>query len=157
MTIIIAHIGLRIISDAVRRRYLSPSGQAADRNEHKHTIHALTTICLICIWPSADIRTFTILQYILLKSLCIQIIATVLISFCYFISFSPNQKKKNRNMDGLRAVDLLQLLQEKVVVLSGGRDLRGGPVLSFPSTPRRDRVKPEDIRRILTYLFGIPR
>lgn len=63
----------------------------------------------------------------------------------------------HRNMDGLRAVDLLQLLQEKIVILSGGRDLRGGPVLSFPSTPRRDRVKPEDIRRILTYLFGIPR
>lgn len=60
-------------------------------------------------------------------------------------------------MDGLRAADLLQLLQERIAILTGGRDLRGGPLISFPSTPRRDRVKPEDIRRILTYLFGIPR
>lgn len=60
-------------------------------------------------------------------------------------------------MDGLRAVDLISLLQERFVILTGGRDLRGGPVLSFPSTPRRDRVKPDDIRRILTYLFSLPR
>lgn len=60
-------------------------------------------------------------------------------------------------MDGLRAVDLLQLLQERFVILTGGRDQRGGPILSFPSTPRRDRVKPDDIRRVLTYLFGLPR
>lgn len=60
-------------------------------------------------------------------------------------------------MDGLRAVDLLQLLQERFVILTGGRDQRGGPILSFPSTPRRERVKPDDIRRILTYLFAIPR
>lgn len=60
-------------------------------------------------------------------------------------------------MDGLRAVDLIPLLQERFVMLTGGRDQRGGPILSFPSTPRRDRVKPEDIRRILTYLFSLPR
>lgn len=60
-------------------------------------------------------------------------------------------------MDGLRALDLLQLLQERFVILSGGRDRRGGPILSFPSTPRRERIKPEDIRRLLTYLFGIPK
>ncbi|XP_037034473.1 kalirin isoform X5 [Bradysia coprophila] len=59
-------------------------------------------------------------------------------------------------MDGLRALDLLQLLQERFVILTGGRDRRGGPILSFPSTPRRERIKPEDIRRLLTYLFGIP-
>lgn len=60
-------------------------------------------------------------------------------------------------MDGLRAVDLLQLLQERFVLLTGGRDQRGGPILSFPATPRRDRVKPEDVRRILTYLFTLPK
>lgn len=60
-------------------------------------------------------------------------------------------------MDGLRAVDLLQLLQDRFVLLTGGRDQRNGPILSFPATPRRDRVKPEDIRRILTYLFTLPK
>lgn len=59
-------------------------------------------------------------------------------------------------MDGIRTLDLLQLLQDRFVILSGGRDRRGGPLLSFPSTPRRDRVKPEDMRRVLTYMFGIP-
>lgn len=72
--------------------------------------------------------------------------------FSTFNDFIPVRK-----MDGLRALDLLQLLQERFVILTGGRDRRGGPILSFPSTPRRERIKPEDIRRLLTYLFGIPK
>lgn len=60
-------------------------------------------------------------------------------------------------MDGLRADDLTQLLQDGFVLLTGGRDQRGGPLLCFPATPRRDRAKPEDIRRILSYLFTLPR
>lgn len=59
-------------------------------------------------------------------------------------------------MDGLRALDVAALLQERVAVLSGGRDRRGGPVLSFPATPRRERAKPEDYRRLLQYLLAIP-
>lgn len=62
----------------------------------------------------------------------------------------------NFRMDGIRALDLLQLLQDRFVILSGGRDRRGGPLLSFPSTPRRERVKPEDLRRVLSYLLSIP-
>ena len=60
-------------------------------------------------------------------------------------------------MDGQRARDILTLLQERVVFLSGGRDRRGGPLLCFPATPRRDRLKPEDLRRLLSYLIMIPR
>lgn len=60
-------------------------------------------------------------------------------------------------MDGLRALDLLQLLQDRFVILTGGRDRRGGPLITFPSNPRRERVKPDDMRRILTYLCSIPR
>lgn len=60
-------------------------------------------------------------------------------------------------MDGQRARDLLTLLQERVVFLTGGRDRRGGPLLCFPATPRRDRLKPEDLRRLLSYLISIPR
>lgn len=60
-------------------------------------------------------------------------------------------------MDGLRALDLLQLLQDRFVILTGGRDRRGGPLICFPSNPRRERVKAEDMRRVLTYLCSIPR
>ncbi|XP_030386251.1 triple functional domain protein-like isoform X1 [Scaptodrosophila lebanonensis] len=59
-------------------------------------------------------------------------------------------------MDGQRARDLLTLLQERVVFLTGGRDRRGGPLLCFPATPRRDRLKPEDLRRLLSYMISIP-
>ena len=59
-------------------------------------------------------------------------------------------------MDGVRALEVLSLLQERLAVLSGGRDRRGGPVLSFPATPRRDRAKPDDYRRLLQYLIAIP-
>ncbi|KAM7356678.1 trio Rho guanine nucleotide exchange factor [Cochliomyia hominivorax] len=59
-------------------------------------------------------------------------------------------------MDGQRARDILTLLQERVVFLTGGRDRRGGPLLCFPATPRRDRLKPDDLRRLLSYLIMIP-
>ncbi|XP_034255517.1 kalirin isoform X2 [Thrips palmi] len=59
-------------------------------------------------------------------------------------------------MDGVRALDVLQLLQERLAVLPGGRDRRGGPVLCFPAAARRDRAKPDDYRRLLQYLLQIP-
>ncbi|XP_049818825.1 kalirin isoform X2 [Aethina tumida] len=59
-------------------------------------------------------------------------------------------------MDGQRALELMPLLQERLVILSGGRDRRGGPVLSFPASPRRERAKPEDYRRLLQYLMSLP-
>lgn len=59
-------------------------------------------------------------------------------------------------MDGPRALDVLPLLQERLAELPGARDRRGGPVLCFPATPRRERAKPEDYRRLLQYLLSIP-
>ncbi|XP_055685708.1 kalirin isoform X2 [Lutzomyia longipalpis] len=59
-------------------------------------------------------------------------------------------------MDGLRALDLLPLLQDKLAILPGSRDNRGGPIICFPSSTRRDRAKLEDWRRLLSYLIGIP-
>ena len=60
-------------------------------------------------------------------------------------------------MDGQRAVELMPLLQEKFVLLSGGKDRRGAPILTFPANLKRDRLKPEDYRRLLQYLISIPR
>ncbi|XP_052565340.1 triple functional domain protein-like isoform X2 [Culex pipiens pallens] len=59
-------------------------------------------------------------------------------------------------MDGVRALDILPLLQERFALLSGGRDNRGGPIICFPATTKRERVKPEDIKRVVSYLIGIP-
>ncbi|KAK8771200.1 hypothetical protein V5799_025555 [Amblyomma americanum] len=60
----------------------------------------------------------------------------------------------SRMMEG--AHELLPLLQERLMILSGGRDLRGGPVLTFPARSRPDRLKPEEMRKVLTYLSSIP-
>ena len=60
-------------------------------------------------------------------------------------------------MDGLRALDLLPLLQDKLAILPGSRDNRGGPIICFPTNTRRDRAKLEDWRRLLSYLIAIPR
>lgn len=59
-------------------------------------------------------------------------------------------------MDGIRALDIMVLLQERLAVLTGGRDRRGALLLNFPSTPRRERAKPDDYRRLLQYLTAIP-
>uniref|UniRef100_A0A8C9U3R6 non-specific serine/threonine protein kinase n=1 Tax=Scleropages formosus TaxID=113540 RepID=A0A8C9U3R6_SCLFO len=37
-----------------------------------------------------------------------------------------------------------------------GRDRRGGPVLTFPSRSNHDRIRQEDLRRLIAYLAGIP-
>uniref|UniRef100_A0A673CN99 Trio Rho guanine nucleotide exchange factor b n=1 Tax=Sphaeramia orbicularis TaxID=375764 RepID=A0A673CN99_9TELE len=37
-----------------------------------------------------------------------------------------------------------------------GRDRRGGPVLTFPARSNHDRIRPEDLRRLIAYLATIP-
>ena len=59
-------------------------------------------------------------------------------------------------MDVTRATDILPLLQEKLAILPGGRDRRGGLLLVFPTTSRRDRAKPDDYRKLLQYLLAVP-
>ncbi|KAI5729515.1 hypothetical protein M8J76_003388 [Diaphorina citri] len=61
-----------------------------------------------------------------------------------------------RVMDGLRALDVMSLLQDRLCYLTGGRDRRGGPILSFPMSPKRERAKPDDYKRLLQYLMAIP-
>lgn len=58
---------------------------------------------------------------------------------------------------GVRAIDILNILQERVAFLSGGRDSRNGPIISFPSTPKRERIKPEDLKRVINYLINLPK
>jgi hypothetical protein len=75
-------------------------------------------------------------------------------------TFLPSQQDVSNYSameSGVRALDIITLLQERVAFLSGGRDGRGGPIISFPSTPKRERIKPEDLRRIISYLLNIPR
>jgi hypothetical protein len=62
----------------------------------------------------------------------------------------------SRRLDGLRAVDVMVVIQEQIAILSGGRDRRGGAILTFQATPRRERAKPEDYRSLLQYLLGVP-
>uniref|UniRef100_A0A182Q6B3 Uncharacterized protein n=1 Tax=Anopheles farauti TaxID=69004 RepID=A0A182Q6B3_9DIPT len=59
-------------------------------------------------------------------------------------------------MDGMRALDILPLLNERFALLSGGRDNRGGPIICFPATTKRERIKPEDIKRVVSYFINIP-
>ncbi|XP_075868965.1 triple functional domain protein isoform X3 [Nelusetta ayraudi] len=56
----------------------------------------------------------------------------------------------------MKAIDVLPILKEKVAFLSGGRDRRGGPVLTFPARSNHDRIRPEDLRRLVAYLATIP-
>uniref|UniRef100_A0AAR2LL39 non-specific serine/threonine protein kinase n=1 Tax=Pygocentrus nattereri TaxID=42514 RepID=A0AAR2LL39_PYGNA len=42
------------------------------------------------------------------------------------------------------------------VSFSRGRDRRGGPVLTFPARSNHDRIRQEDLRRLIAYLAGIP-
>uniref|UniRef100_A0A9J8DGQ5 non-specific serine/threonine protein kinase n=1 Tax=Cyprinus carpio carpio TaxID=630221 RepID=A0A9J8DGQ5_CYPCA len=67
----------------------------------------------------------------------------------------PSHPGFHRNED-MKAVEVLPILKEKVAFLSGGRDRRGGPVLTFPARSNHDRIRQEDLRRLIAYLAGIP-
>uniref|UniRef100_H3DDY1 non-specific serine/threonine protein kinase n=1 Tax=Tetraodon nigroviridis TaxID=99883 RepID=H3DDY1_TETNG len=56
----------------------------------------------------------------------------------------------------IKASDVLPVLKEKVAFVSGGRDKRGGPILTFPARSNHDRIKQEDLRRLVTYLSTVP-
>jgi triple functional domain protein len=47
-------------------------------------------------------------------------------------------------------------MEEGLLLLTGGRDKRGGPLLTFPQSPRRERARPEDYKKLLDYLVGVP-
>ena len=59
-------------------------------------------------------------------------------------------------MGGLRCRDVGREVEEQLVLLTGGRDRRGGALLTLAQNPRRERAKPEDYRRLLEYLLGVP-
>uniref|UniRef100_A0A6Q2ZDL3 non-specific serine/threonine protein kinase n=1 Tax=Esox lucius TaxID=8010 RepID=A0A6Q2ZDL3_ESOLU len=61
-----------------------------------------------------------------------------------------------RRNEEMKAMEVLPILKEKVAFLSGGRDRRGGPVLTFPSRSNHDRIRAEDLRRLVAYLASIP-
>ncbi|EHB08819.1 Kalirin [Heterocephalus glaber] len=58
--------------------------------------------------------------------------------------------------DGLKASDVLPILKEKVAFVSGGRDKRGGPILTFPARSNHDRIRQDDLRKLVTYLASVP-
>ena len=47
-------------------------------------------------------------------------------------------------------------VEEQLVLLTGGRDRRGGALLTLGQNPRRERAKPDDYRRLLEYLLSLP-
>ncbi|XP_057691051.1 triple functional domain protein isoform X1 [Corythoichthys intestinalis] len=69
----------------------------------------------------------------------------------------PGQTSGFHRNEDMKAIDVLPILKEKVAFLSGGRDRRGGPVLTFPARSNHDRIRAEDLRRLVAYLATIPR
>ncbi|XP_070570002.1 kalirin-like isoform X4 [Ptychodera flava] len=61
----------------------------------------------------------------------------------------------SRYRDGFRAIDILPILREKIAFLSGGRDKRGGPILTFPARSV-EKIKYEELRKLMMYLTSIP-
>ncbi|RMX44249.1 hypothetical protein pdam_00005281 [Pocillopora damicornis] len=58
--------------------------------------------------------------------------------------------------EGLRAKDVLDLLQQRIAFFYGGRDRRGGPIITFPARSRAAEIEPCSLARVLTYLASLP-
>jgi hypothetical protein len=64
--------------------------------------------------------------------------------------------KGRRSVGVLRCVDVMSLIQDQLAILSGGRDKRGGSIITFPSNGKRDKAKQDDYRLLLQYLMSLP-
>ncbi|XP_059427564.1 kalirin RhoGEF kinase b isoform X1 [Carassius carassius] len=73
-----------------------------------------------------------------------------------FLKTVPSFSSGSLRNDGIKAADVLTVLREKVAFVSGGRDKRGGPILTFPARSNHDRIKQEDLRKLVTYLSTVP-
>ncbi|MEQ2223050.1 hypothetical protein ILYODFUR_032773, partial [Ilyodon furcidens] len=47
-------------------------------------------------------------------------------------------------------------IKQKTMSMRSGRDKRGGPILTFPARSNHDRIKQEELRRLVTYLSTVP-
>ncbi|XP_078619950.1 kalirin-like isoform X2 [Branchiostoma floridae x Branchiostoma japonicum] len=66
-------------------------------------------------------------------------------------------KSGSKKAEGLKAADIVPILREKIAFLSGGRDMRGGPVLTFPQRNNPEKaIRYDDLKRLMTYLASIP-
>ncbi|KAJ8019897.1 Triple functional domain protein [Holothuria leucospilota] len=54
------------------------------------------------------------------------------------------------------AKNLLPLLREQIAILSGGRDKRGGPLLTFPAGTNLERIDHHQLVQLVLYLTSIP-
>ena len=61
-----------------------------------------------------------------------------------------------RRFAGPRCKDLKRELEAGLLLLTGGRDKRGGAVITFPQSCRREKARSEDYLRMLEYLTSLP-
>ena len=74
------------------------------------------------------------------------------------LNISPLVAGTPRKISGPRARDLMGLLEMQLVLVSGGRDKRGGPTITFPaSSISREKARPEEYSKLLHYLTLVPR
>lgn len=80
---------------------------------------------------------------------------------CWFMNFKRKGTSERYvwcTSDAMRCkLSGLTQHKESLFSLSGGRDKRGGPILTFPARSNHDRIKQEDLRRLVTYLSTVPR
>ena len=62
-----------------------------------------------------------------------------------------------KRTDGPRCQDVLEEMEDHLVLLTGGRDKRGGPVLSFPQNVKRKKARTEDYQKLVEYFMTVPR
>ena len=48
-------------------------------------------------------------------------------------------------------------MEDQLVLLTGGRDKRGGPVPTFPQNVKREKARSEDYLKLLEYFTTVPR
>ena len=57
--------------------------------------------------------------------------------------------------DGVQGTAIQPLLRDGLVILSGGRDKRGGAILTFPAHTNIEKTKYEDLKTLVTYLSSV--
>lgn len=80
----------------------------------------------------------------------------------HFLSGYPAKKSEEIelqnpvNSEPLGVNDVLDLLQEKYAIISGGKSKEGCPIITFPDNNNFEMLSDDEYQRLMLYLTSVP-
>lgn len=125
----------------------------------------LQTICFVIFFLINHCKVNSLLledlhfHTVLLNKISLFILRIII---CFI--FVPEHSKKSEeyelqntvNSEKLGVNDVLDLLQEKYAIISGGKSKEGCPIITFPDNNNFEMLSDSEYQRLMLYLSSVP-